>query len=176
MQLHQKVNLFTLNIRDKELAREYNEARTQHFWSYLLIADVISELIFLLMILSGSYNARSLFPAYLARSLSYSMQFILYVVSKSRPQVKNFVSVIIAILYNLFFNYAAFHLVLYGKAEELPQFFSIYPLAQVLTLLRVMLIHQTNFWTVGYIVIPIYILFYRLQMHQFDFNMDIVQQ
>lgn len=176
LDVHQKVNLVTLNIRDKELAKEYNEARMQHYWSYIVISDIGREIILLLAIMNGFYKDRSLVPSYTrSRNLLPPHLALLQGGSDKATSEKNFVTIVLAIYTNLFFNVGILHLNMERDLQQLSQFLAIAPISQIATLVKVTLIHQANFWTVGYIVIPIYTLSYIFQIYQFEFQSTLNQ-
>ena len=103
VKLHKKVNLFTLVIRNEEMAKSYKEARQQYFWQSIIVVDFLREVALLLAILQGYFRNRSFVEQYIGRVSYYLMLFILYKISKSRPQIKDFLPIILTVAYNLSF-------------------------------------------------------------------------
>lgn len=82
LQIHKKVNLVTLVIRDKELSQEYKEVRLHHYWTFIVIADIVREIVMVLAILGGYFENRDLSPSYAARLIYYILIVLLYKVSE----------------------------------------------------------------------------------------------
>lgn len=168
VKLHQKVNLVTLNIQDAEIQKEYQEARLKHYWTSIVVADLLREIIMVFSILAGFFDNRDMVPQYVIRLIYYLLLGLLYIVSKKRPQIKDFVVLILAIAYNLLFAYSIVHLLSYGTEQQFLSFQVIGPVVQFYQLVRITLLHSTNFWTCGLIVLPTYLLMYLFQMSQYE--------
>lgn len=108
------MNLVTLNIRDAEMSKEYHEARMQNYWTSIVVADILRELVFSVIIMAGFFSERDLSPSYAARIIYYFLVVLLYSVSKTRPQIKEWVAPILTLYYNLFFIVAAKYMAIYG--------------------------------------------------------------
>ena len=133
--LHKKVNLFTLVIRDKEMAESYKEARQQYFWSNVVACDILREIVMIIALLQGLFNERSLAFTMFGRFMYYLLMLVLYIINKKRPQIKDFIPIILTICYNMVFLASPFVLLANKDdvgEEKIVQFFIILPIASAL--------------------------------------------
>lgn len=124
-----------------------------------------------LAIWQGFFENRDLKASYQGRLTYYLLMIVLYQLSKVRPVVKDFIPLVLTVFYNSLFIYAPIYILQENQMGRLDQadmakYVSLVPIGFYLWVVKICLVYTTKFWMAGYIVCPLFILYYYLNIYQ----------